>query len=253
MVSLKKITKKGKAIYLAYDQGLEHGPESDFNDVNVNPIYILEIAIKGNYNGVIFHKGIAEKYDKEIKKSKVPLIVKLNGKTKLVNGEPKSAQICTVKEALKLGASAVGFTIYIGSKYEEEMIEEFSKIQDEAHKRNIPVVVWIYPRGGKVKNDVSRENMAYAGRVGLEIGADIVKMKYGGKKENLKWAVKSADRCKVVIAGGSKKNEKDFLKEVKEVMESGAIGLAVGRNVWQSKDPLGLTKKIKKIVFGGKK
>ena len=64
MVSLNKIMTNGKALYLAYDQGLEHGPESDFNDKNVDPLYILDIAKRGKYNGVVFHLGIAEKYNK---------------------------------------------------------------------------------------------------------------------------------------------------------------------------------------------
>ena len=247
---MKKITTKGKAIYLAYDQGLEHGPETDFNDVNVNPLYILDIAKKGKFNGVVFQKGIAEKYNKEIRKSKVPLILKLNGRTRLVKGDPISAQIATVKDAVKLGASAVGFTIYIGSKHEEEMIEEFSKIQTEAHKKNLPVIAWIYPRGGKVKNDVSREMMAYATRTALEIGADIVKIHSHGNKDDLAWAVKNAGRTKVVIAGGEKTDEKTFLKEVKDAMNVGCTGLAIGRNIWQNKKPLIIADKIRKIVFG---
>ncbi|MCX6750147.1 MAG: fructose-bisphosphate aldolase, partial [Candidatus Pacearchaeota archaeon] len=80
MINLNKLTTKGKALFLAYDQGLEHGP-TDFNDKNVDPKYIIDIAKKGKYNGIVFQKGIAEKYNKEIKQSKVPLIVKLNGKT----------------------------------------------------------------------------------------------------------------------------------------------------------------------------
>jgi class I fructose-bisphosphate aldolase len=72
MIKLDKITKDDKALFLAYDQGLEHGP-TDFNDKNVDPKYIIDIAKKGKYNGVVFQKGIAEKYNKEIKKSKVPL------------------------------------------------------------------------------------------------------------------------------------------------------------------------------------
>ncbi len=248
-VSLGKITTKGKALYLAYDQGLEHGPEMEFNDFNVDPLYVIDIAKKGKYNGIVFQKGIAEKYNKEIKKSKVPLILKLNGKTKLVKGEPISAQLATVKEAVSLGAKAVGFTIYLGSKYEEQMFEEFAKIQREAHSKNIPVIVWIYPRGKAIKNDVSRENLSYSARTALEIGADMAKIKYGGKKDDLKWAVKSGGRCKIVIAGGAKKSEKDFLKDVKDIMDSGAIGLAIGRNVWKSKDPLGITKKVKKIIW----
>jgi len=241
--------KKGKALYLAYDQGLEHGPEMDFNDKNINPFYVLDIAKKGKFNGIVFQKGIAEKYNKEIKKSRVPLIVKLNGKTKLYKGEPKSAVLGTVREAIKLGAKAVGFTIYLGSKYEEEMFEEFSKIEMEAHANGIPVIAWIYPRGKSVKNPDSRENLAYAARTGLEIGADIVKIQWNGKLDDLRWAVKSAGRCRVVVAGGVKKGEKEFLEDVRDVKKSGAVGLAVGRNVWQSKNPLDLSKKINNILF----
>ncbi len=248
-VKIDKILEKGRAMYLAYDQGLEHGPEMEFNDKNADPLYILDIAKKGKYNGVIFQKGIAEKYYKEIKKSKVPLIIKLNGKTKLSAGEPVSAQICTVGEAIKLGAKAVGFTLYIGSRFESKMIEQFEIIEKEAHSKGIPVILWVYPRGEKIKNDISRENMAYSSRVGLELGADIVKMKWNGNKLDLKWVVKSAGRCKVVVAGGDKIKEDKFLKYVENMIDSGAIGLAVGRNVWQSKDPFKLSEKIRKIIF----
>ena len=248
MVSLKKITKQEKALFLAYDQGLEHGP-TDFNDKNVNPNYVIEIAKKGGYTGIIFQKGIAEKYKKEIKESKIPLIIKLNGKTNLLKAEPVSRQLCTVDEALKLGAKAVGYTIYIGSKYESEMLQEFENIERQAHKKNIPVIAWIYPRGKGVKAKSESELMAYAARTGLEIGADIVKIQYNGNSKNLKWAVKSAGKTKIVIAGGIKKQEKALLKQVKDIINSGCIGLAIGRNIWQSKNPLELTKKIKKIIW----
>ncbi len=252
MVSLSKITKKGKALFLAYDQGLEHGP-SDFNDKNVSPNYIIDIAKKGKYNGIIFQKGIAEKYKKEIKKSKVPLIVKLNGKTNLVKGDPISVQICSVEEALPLGAAAVGYTIYIGSVHENKMFDEFADIQKKAHSEKIPVIAWIYPRGKSIKNKSKKELMAYAARAGLEIGADIIKIKYDGNLKDLKWAVKNAGKTKVVIAGGIKKQEKQFLKQIKGIIDSGCIGLAIGRNVWQSKKPLEITKKIKKVVWNNKK
>tara|TARA_Y100000310_G_scaffold91480_2_gene88850 strand:+ start:4968 stop:5720 length:753 start_codon:yes stop_codon:yes gene_type:complete len=247
-IKLNKLMKNGKTLILAYDQGLEHGP-TDFNDKNVDPKYIIDIARKGGYQGIVFQKGIAEKYQKEIKSSKVPLILKLNGKTRIYKGEPMASLICTVKEAIKLGASAVGYTIYIGSEHESKMIRVFEKIEKEAHAKSLPVITWIYPRGKGVKNDTSREMISYATRVGLELGADIVKIKYGNNVSDLKWAVKSAGKTKVVIAGGTKKGEKEFLKQVKDVMSSGAIGLAVGRNIWQHPKPLDLTKKIKKIVF----
>jgi len=247
-ISLSRITTKGKALYLAYDQGLEHGPV-EFNDKNVDPSYIIKIAKEGKFNGVVFQKGIAEKYYSEIRKSGVPLIVKLNGKTRIRKGEPYSPPLGTVDEALKLGAVAVGYTIYAGSEYEAKMFKEFEVIEKDAHSKGVPVIAWIYPRGKAVKNDVSKEMMAYAARIGLELGADIVKMKYGGKKTDLKWAVKSAGKTKIVISGGVKKDEKKFLKDVKDIMETGAIGFAIGRNIWQSDNPMKITKKIKKIVW----
>lgn len=245
---LNKILRKGKALFLAYDQGLEHGP-TDFNDKNIDPKYILDIAKKGKYTGVVFQKGIAEKYNKEIKKSKVPLIVKLNGKTNLVKGDPISEQLCTVEEAIKLGASAVGYTIYIGSQFESEMFEDFAEIQQEAHEEGLPVIAWIYPRGKSIKGKSSKELMAYAARTGLEIGADIIKLQYNGSPKDLKWAVKSAGKTKVVIAGGMKKSEALLMKQVKDIMNSGAIGLAIGRNVWQNKNPDKITNKLKKIIW----
>ncbi|MCA9485389.1 MAG: hypothetical protein KC506_00930 [Nanoarchaeota archaeon] len=249
MVSLSKILTRGKAIYLAYDQGIEHGP-TDFNDKNVDPSYIIEIAQKGRFNAVIFQKGIAEKYKAEIKKSGVPLIVKLNGKTSLRKGDPYSTQLCTVKEAIKLGATAVGYTIYIGSTFESKMLKEFETIQREAHAKGLPVITWIYPRGSGTKGRSEKELLAYACRVGLEIGADIVKVHWNGKNvKDLQWAVKSAGKTKVVIAGGSKISEEKLLKQTKDAIYSNCIGLAIGRNVWQNKNPLEITKKLKKTIW----
>ena len=196
--NLNKISKKGKIFLLAYDQGLEHDP-TDFNDLNVDPKYVINIAKRGRITGLVFQKGIAEKYRDEIKKSKVSLIVKLNGKTNLIKGDPVSRQLCSVKEAMKLGAVAVGYTIYIGSTYEDEMLVEFEKIQKEAHKFGLPVITWIYPRGKGVKGKKKTELMAYATRVGLEIGADVVKIKYEGKIKDLRWSVKSAGKIPSII------------------------------------------------------
>jgi|TARA_Y100000310_G_scaffold14096_1_gene14314 class I fructose-bisphosphate aldolase len=247
-VNPNKLLKNGRGLFLAYDQGLEHGP-IEFNDKNVDPKYIIDIAKKGKFQGMIFQKGIAEKYQKEIKDSRIPLIVKLNGKTNLYKGEPISPVICTVKEAIKLGAVAVGFTIYIGSKHEEEMIEEFEEARKKAHKAGLPIIAWIYPRGKSVKNPKSKKMIAYAARVGLELGADIVKINYAGNEKGTEWAVKSAGKTIVLIAGGNKTGEKEFLKQVKEVMKSGASGLVIGRNIWKHQKPVELTKKIKKIIF----
>lgn len=247
-MKLDKITREGKALFLAYDQGLEHGP-SEFDDKNVDPRYIIDIAARGKYTAMIFQKGIVEKYNDEIKKSKIPLIVKLNGKTNLVKGEPYSRQLCTVEEAIKLGCKGVGYTIYLGSEHEEEMFAEFEKIEKDAHKKGLPVIVWIYPRGKSIEGKSDIELMQYAARTALELGADIVKLKYYGVEKDLAWAVKAAGRTKIVVSGGAKTGEEDFLKMVKEVIHSGAAGMAVGRNVWQHAKPDEITKKIKSLIW----
>lgn len=246
--SLKSITTKGKAIYLAYDQGLEHGP-TDFNDRNVDPLYIIDIAKKGKYNGIIFQKGIAEQYQREIKRSKVPLIVKLNGKTSLLKGEPYSPLLCSVREALQLGAKAVGYTLYIGSAHEAQMLEEFEIIQEEAHRHGLPVIIWMYPRGKAIKNEYDKDLLAYAARIALELGADMIKMKYNGNPKDLLWILKAAGKVKVLIAGGSKTTEKELLAEAKTLMAAGCTGLAIGRNIWQSENPLEITRKLKKVIW----
>lgn len=250
-VDLSKITKNGKALFLAYDQGIEHGP-TDFNDENVDPANVLKIAQSGYFTGIIFQKGVAEKYyDK--KKNKVPLIVKLNGKTNLLKDEdPYSPQVCSVEEALSLGASAVGYTIYLGSEFESFMTAEFGKIEEEAHKKNLPLIAWMYPRGRSVANEADPKVIAYAARAGLELGADIVKVRYTENVESFRWVVESAGKTKVVAMGGSKETEDGFLVKAKQIIEAGAIGFAVGRNIWQSKEPLVISGNLAEIIWGRK-
>lgn len=239
----------GKSLLLAYDQGLEHGPSSDFDERNVDPAYIMEIAVKGGFNGVIFQKGIAERYYN----GKVPLIVKVNGKTNISKGEPISRQNCSVEYAISLGAKAVGYTIYLGSAYEAEMLSEFGKIQEQAHDRGIAAIAWVYPRGSAVVNDTSKEIVSYAARAALELGADAAKIKYTGDRDSFAWAVKSAGSVKVFMSGGPKApTEEAFLRQVKGAMDAGATGLAVGRNVWQHREPLKMAEYLRRIIFEGK-
>ena len=249
MKNLEKLSRDGKYLFLAYDHGLEHGP-FDFNDKSINPNYVLDIAVEGEYQGIVLQKGIAEKYYKNSPyEEKIPLILKLNGKTKLFKGEPYSPQECSFSFAEYLGASAVGYTIYIGSKYEAQMFKEFGGIVEEAYMKKIPVIAWMYPRGKSVKNPKGLEAVAYAARVGLELGADIIKLEFRGSKRDFSYIAKSAGKAKVVLAGGSKLTENEFLKTVSYAIESGFSGVAIGRNIWQRENPLSITKKLKSLIF----
>ena len=247
-IDLSKITRNNKALILAYDQGIEHGP-TDFNDENVDPAKIVKIADSGYFTALVLQKGVAEKYyDPRV--NKVPLLIKLNGKTNLVKDQdPYSPQVCSVEEAVALGAAAVGYTIYIGSEFESKMTKEFGQIEEEAHRRGLPVVAWMYPRGRNVPDETDPKVVAYAARVGLELGADMVKVNWPGE-EGFRWVVESAGRTSVVVAGGAKENLADFLAETKAILAAGGIGRAVGRNVWQAENPLEVSQKIAAVIWG---
>lgn len=247
---LRPFLIKDKALFLAYDHGFEHGPK-DLIGKSLDPEYILDLAVKGGYTGIILQKGIAEKYYTGTKyQRQIPLILKMNGKTNLHSQEePYSAINCRVEYAKKLGAQAVGYTIYLGSEWEAKMFEDFGKIQGEAHSLGLAVIAWIYPRGKAVLNKTSSEITQYAARVGLELGADLIKIKYPGSEEAMREAVRLAGKTKVVLSGGPKQSEEEFLAIVQKVMRAGASGVAIGRNVWQRDEALAITEKIKQIIF----
>ncbi|MGB9637194.1 MAG: class I fructose-bisphosphate aldolase, partial [Microgenomates group bacterium] len=125
----------------------------------------------------------------------------------------------------------------------------FGKIEQEAEEAGIPVIAWMYPRGRNVPDESDPKVVAYAARVGLELGADIVKIRYTGDPVSFRWAVRSAGETKVVMMGGAKEEENSFLERVKTAMEAGAIGVAVGRNVWQASEPLAIAKKIAEVIW----
>ena len=241
---LAKLFPNGRGLFLAYDQGFEHGPD-DFSGENADPAFIMKLADSGHFNGVICHRGIAEEYAPE---RTVPLVLKLNGKTSLPEGDPVSKAVATVADAVKLGADAVGYTVYVGSRHEAEMLTEFGKILDEAHAAGLPVFGWMYPRGESVPDSHDPKAIAYAARVGLELGADVLKLYYPGSEDGVAELVKLAGRSKVVIAGGTKADPAEFAAQIKAVLAAGAAGLAVGRNVWQADDPEVVARQLREAV-----
>lgn len=249
--NLQKISKNGRLMLLAYDQGLEIGP-TEFDDKNVDPEYVFKIADNGYFTGLIVQKGLAEKYYLG-QNRKAPLIVKLNGRDKIYQGEPISYQLASVEEAVKLGAVAVGYTIYLGSEHEPEMLKEFGRIEEEAHRAGLVVIGWMYPRGKAVKDPLDNDVTAYAARVGLELGADFVKVHYTGSPEKFRWVVRSAGKTGVLSSGGSYiGDDEKTLQLARDVMSAGAAGMAIGRNVWKSKDPDTLSQKLHQVIIEGK-
>ena len=243
-----KICKKGKIMLCAMDQGMEHGPR-DFNNKNIDPEYVFKIADKGGFTGMVVQKGIAYKYDYS-NRWKTPLVLKVNSRTEIVlKDDVYSAPLGTVKDAVKLGADAIGYTIYVGSPLESQMFREFAHIQGEAMDYGIPTIVWEYPRGQTVPDEKKPELIAYAARVALELGADVTKVNYTGSVDSFKHVVRAAQKTLVISSGGSKLTDAEFLSKAREVMRAGGAGFAVGRNVWQSDNPLKISAALHKVIF----
>jgi class I fructose-bisphosphate aldolase len=249
MIDISHLTTNGKMIFLACDQGMEHGPE-DFNETNIDPAYICEIGVKAGLNALIFGKGIAEKYYQEYR-DRIPLIVKLNGHSRFNKPNSWGPQNCTVDEAIQLGAAAVGYTIHLGSLNEPQMFAQFGAIVREAHERGIPAIAWVYPRGPEIADPYQPDIVAYAARVGMELGADIVKVYNPGNEGALRWVGMAAGRTKVVISGGEHVGAEAYAEQCRTIVRAGLAGVAVGRNVWQADDPYAVCDLIKDAIYNG--
>jgi class I fructose-bisphosphate aldolase len=263
----------GTILLLPIDQGLEHGPVDFFaNPDALNPEYQLRLALEGGYSGIVFHIGLAEKYMHNFA-GKVPLVLKLNGKTNIPpDDEAFSPQTSTVMDAVRLGADAVGYTLYVGSPAQDQDFTQLMYIRSEAEDHGMPLIIWSYPRGWAVEEKGGRDSVYaidYAARVAHELGADIVKLNvpdfeseknqaspkpYGTLKLDYAQAVRkvivSAGKSMVLFSGGSKISDEDLLDKARICMEQGATGLIFGRNMWQRpfQEGLDMAAKIKDIM-----
>lgn len=243
------ITKDGKSLILAYDHGLEHGP-SAFESIpkRLNPETVFQIGTHDAVTAVAVQKGLAETYYSSYDES-VNLLAKLNGTSSLWAGEPYSPQNWSVEYAADLGADAIGYTVYPGTNHEPRMFEEFRDVQETARRHDLPVAMWSYPRGQAVKEHRKSEVITYGTRIALELGADIAKVKYPRSQDAMAKAVHAAGDMNVVLSGGSKTDDVEFLSMVETAINAGASGLAVGRNVWQRENPRQILDALEKVVF----
>lgn len=247
---IDRILKNGKGLLMAYDHGFEYGP-TQFDMRSVDPHFAIDLADSGSFTGFICQKGIAAKYyDKAV--HQVPLILKLNGKTSFrQHDEPLSLQNTTVDEALFYGASAVGYVIHVGSAHEQQMIVEFGKIEREAHEKGLAVLAWMYVAGDDLVSPGEADTLAYSARVGMELNADGIIIKYSGNKETFEWVIANAGQSKIFVVGGPRTDTAyQLVDTAKDVIKSGAAGFAIGRNVWQAKDPEHVARQLATEIFG---
>ena len=201
----------------------------------------------------------------------MPLILKLNGKTGIPpDTQAFSSLTGTVEDAVRLGADAVGYTVYVGSPAQDRDFLQFVEVRRAAERLGMPVIVWAYPRGEFVAKKGGRDSLYavdYAARVALELGADVVKVNYPvasekdaespppyntlhlSPSEAFRKVVESAGRALVLVSGGEKVDDEDLLGKVRSSMDAGATGIIFGRNMWQrpKAEALRLTREVHAI------
>ena len=243
----------GTAMFLPYDQGLEHGPRDFFaNPAASDPRYVVQLAREGGFNGIVVQVGLAEKFFWEFA-GEVPLVLKLNGKTDIPSdAEALSPLTATVEDAVRLGADAVGYTLYVGTPAQAEDFEQLRRVRSDATRWGMPLIVWAYPRGEAIEAKGGKDSfyaVDYAARTASELGADVVKLNfphpekttgvkdpYGeaySSQQAIDHVVRSANRSLVLISGGSRAGDDAMLDKARRSMDAGATGLIFGRNVWQ--------------------
>ena len=268
----------GKMMFLPIDQGLEHGPRDFFpNPASADLEYELALAEEANYSGIVCHIGLAEKHYRKYA-GRVPLVLKINGKSSIgPDDAPFSPLDASVEDALRLGADAIGYTLYVGSPRESDDIIQFTGLRQECRKYGIPLIMWAYPRGPYVETrGHGRDSLAmvdYAARMANELGATLTKINLpvppkGGsydekspfkaynaykdlsEEDALYMVVQSAGRAGVLISGGSKMGDEDLIHKARLCLEAGVDGLIFGRNMWQRKyeDALKISHEIQDMM-----
>lgn len=243
----------GTAIFLPYDQGLEHGPR-DFaaNHLASDPKYVIRLAIEGGFNGIAIQIGLAEKFYWDYA-GEVPLVLKLNGKTDIPSAiDPLSPLNASVADAVRLGADAVGYTLYVGSPAQEHDFGQYLRVRRDAERLGMPLIVWSYPRGSAIDAKGGKDSfyaVDYAARTASELGADVVKVNFPhpekqagvpaayrdefSSQQAIDAVVRSANRTLLLVSGGERTDDAAMLEKARQSMEAGATGLIFGRNVWQ--------------------
>lgn len=240
----------GRLMLFAGDQKMEH-LNDDFYGEGIpaddgDPEHLFRIASQGKVGVFAAQLGLITRYAMDY--PEIPYLVKMNSKTHLVGvsqEDPVSHQLWSVGQLVDICAendikiAGIGYTIYLGSENDAEMLTEAASLINDAHFHGLVTVLWIYPRGKAVKDEKDPHLIAGAAGVAACLGSDFVKVnapKKDGKSgaELLQEAVQAAGRTKVVCAGGSSTSEEKFLSELyDQIHVGGASGNATGRNIHQ--------------------
>jgi class I fructose-bisphosphate aldolase len=233
----------GRTVIVPMDHGVSVGPIEGIIDMKDS---VNQVAV-GGANAIVIHKGLVGTGHRRRGKD-VGLIIHLSASTNLSPFPNAKTLVCSVEEAIKLGADAVSIHVNIGDGMEREMLSDFGVVAREARDWGMPLLAMIYPRGEKIKDEYEPGVLKHAARLGAELGADIVKVSYTGSVDTFREVVAGCP-VPVVIAGGPKMtSDRDILEMVKGSIEAGGAGVSIGRNVFQHRDPTGIIGAMSMLV-----
>ncbi len=238
---LKRVFREDqRTVIVPMDHGVTVGPVKGL----VNMQQIVDKLLQGGVDAVVLHRGVAKKVDV----GKAGLIVHLSGITKLSPDPNNKIQVCSVEEAVRIGAEAVSVHVNVGAKEECKMLEKLGRVSDDCDRCGMPLLAMMYPRGPKIPDEHDVEAVAHAARLGAELGADIVKTNYTGSPDTFEEVVRGCF-VPVIIAGGPKAGTvRDVLQMVYDSVKVGGAGLSIGRNVFQHENPTLMVRAFSAIV-----
>lgn len=246
MKRMHRIFKEdGKSLIVAMDHGSAMNVFPDLLDTE----RVLEEIVSNGADAFLTTFGIVKNYWRVLKD--VGIILRIDGGISMIReGKKRYSQLFSVEDALRLGADAVGCMGLPGCDFESDTLNYLAGITAEAHKWNVPVLAEMLP-GGFNKNLHTPENIAMSARMGVELGADIIKTEYPRDMDSFKEITKGVFKPLVVLGGSKSGNHEDLLKMVKNAIDAGASGVAIGRNIWGYKEPGKMTAALSAIIHNG--
>jgi len=235
--------RTGRMYIVPIDHGAVLGPIEGIVDVKDT----IDKVVRGGADSLLINRGIM-RYCMVEHLGRVGVILRISSNNFLSPEFPFETVVASVEEALRLGADAVAFTVNVGEEGDIEGLRLFGAIADACAQYSMPLLGEFIPAGKKVDNPYDVRWVKIAARLGAELGADFIKTNYTGSVESFREVVKSCP-VPIVIAGGPKTETlRDTLEIVKGAIEAGAIGVCIGRNTWQAKNPRAMARAISRIV-----
>ena len=244
-IRLERIINRdtGKSVIIPMDHGVSVGPILGITNMKEAMSQVAE----GGASAVVVHKGMVGRGHRKSGPD-MGLIVHLSASTSLSPEPNAKTLVCTVEEAIKLGADGVSVHVNIGNEHEKDMVTDMANVARKTAEWGIPFLAMIYPRGKNIKDEYDVDAVKHAARLGAELGADVVKVSYTGSPDSFRKVVEGC-HIPVIIAGGPKMgSDRAILEMVKGAMEAGASGTSIGRNVFQHQNPTKIVRALCMLV-----